>query len=335
MSLSMRLVLSLLALSAATNAQSVSPPTNAAQASSISKVLDPSFAGLGIEPSNLFSFTGGSTPNQLSVTLLQNLADYAGQPPHLRIGGNTGDYMIYDSSFSDFSILNNPAPTGQGDFASDLYIFGPKYWEALNRFPKNTPITFGLNLAYEGSDYRDKIVTEAKAAIAGLTNAKLVSFEIGNEPDLYLKNGFRTGDWGGTVYTQQWLDRAAVVWQQALQPANLSADFFEAASTASTIGTTFEVSILDAAGIRNGSNGAATFLAGWNQHDYYYFVSVSKYGLTLDYMLQLQTTETQFDYWTSQVRQAIATGVPYYLREMASAGPIGIAGISDTFGAAL
>jgi hypothetical protein len=51
--------------------------------------------------------------------------------------------------------------------------------------------------------------------------------------------------------------------------------------------------------------------------------------------MQLQTTETQFDYWTHQVQAAIATGLPYYLREMASAGPVGVAGISDTFGAAL
>lgn len=48
--------------------------------SSIAQVVDISFAGFGIEPSNLFSFTGGSTQNDLSINLLQNLANYTGKP---------------------------------------------------------------------------------------------------------------------------------------------------------------------------------------------------------------------------------------------------------------
>lgn len=48
--------------------------------SSISQIVDISFAGFGIEPSSLFSFTGGSTQNDLSINLLQNLANYTGKP---------------------------------------------------------------------------------------------------------------------------------------------------------------------------------------------------------------------------------------------------------------
>jgi hypothetical protein len=258
---------------------SASPAAQAAQASPISQALDPSFAGLGIEPSNLFSFTGGSTANSLSVNLLQNLADYSGRPPHLRIGGNTGDNMLYDASMGDFALSKNPSSNGQGAVASDLYLFGPKYWEALDRFPANTPITFGLNMAYDASDFKDRIVAEAEAALKGLTKVQLVSFEVGNEPDLWLANGFRTGSWDGAEYTKEWLDRTAVVWQQVLKPAGLSSAFFEPAATASTIGTTFEIDMLVQDGIRNGVNGSGSFVAGWNQHDYYYFVAVSKYGL--------------------------------------------------------
>lgn len=55
---------------------------------------------LGIEPSNLYSYTGGSTTNALSVNLLNNLANYTGAPPHLRIGGNAiklGENNIKDN----------------------------------------------------------------------------------------------------------------------------------------------------------------------------------------------------------------------------------------------
>jgi len=51
--------------------------------------------------------------------------------------------------------------------------------------------------------------------------------------------------------------------------------------------------------------------------------------------MQLSNSETQFGYWTTQVKQAQNSKLPYYLREMASAGPTGLEGISDTFGAAL
>lgn len=40
--------------------------------------VDRSFAGFGIEPSNLFSFTGGAETNSLSINLLDNLGKYAG-----------------------------------------------------------------------------------------------------------------------------------------------------------------------------------------------------------------------------------------------------------------
>src|SRR5947209_973499 len=117
-----------------------------------SQVIGPSYAGFGIEPSNLYSYTGGSVTNALSVNLLNNLANYTGAPPHLRIGGNTDDYMIYVSSHDSYDVSPNPNPVGQGNYPTDNLIFGPRYFEVLDRFPKGTPITFGLNLAYSETD---------------------------------------------------------------------------------------------------------------------------------------------------------------------------------------
>jgi hypothetical protein len=338
MPLMLPFTLTLLTYAASSSAQSTATVNAASRAFSaigVSNALNQAFAGFGIEPSNLYSFTGGSSTNQLSVNLLQNLADYSGVPPHLRIGGNTADQMIYDSSFTGYYMQLKENPTGQGAEHSDKFIFGPSYWTALNRFPKGTPVTFGLSLSYEGSDYIQNIVMEAKACLNGLKNVNLYSFEIGNEPDLYLENKFRSGSWGGQVYTHEYLARASAVYEQVLKPAGLPSQFFEAPNTASTSGTTFAVNNLVQAGLMKGVNGSGTFLSAWNQHDYYYFVDVSTYTLTLDHLQQLSNTETQFTYWVSQVQAAMATKLPYYLREMASAGPVGLQGISDTFGAAL
>ncbi|EXJ65040.1 hypothetical protein A1O7_01379 [Cladophialophora yegresii CBS 114405] len=314
----------------------VSLAITAQPTSGASGIISPSFAGFGIESSNLFSFTGGSQENQLTKNLLANLANYTGTPPHLRIGGNTQDYFIYQDSQNDYRWEPNPNAVGQGAFATDSMIIGPRYFEVINRFPSNTPITFGLNLAYSESDYIEQITTMATQAVNRLSDVNLVSFEIGNEPDLYLQNGFRTGSWGGEVYTQEWLDRADAVYQQVLKPNNLPSNFFEPGATASTIGTSFQIQDLEQFGITVKANGSTQpYISSWNQHDYYYYIGVSTYPITAYSFMTLSTTNDQFAAWVSQIQQAEATGYPYALREMGVVGPIGLADVTDIFGAAL
>ncbi|EXJ81286.1 hypothetical protein A1O3_07576 [Capronia epimyces CBS 606.96] len=318
-------------------AQNTVPLAITAQPSSgASGIISPSFAGFGIEPSNLFSFTGGSSENQLTKNLLENLANYTGTPPHLRIGGNTQDYFVWDESQTDYACEPNSHSVGQGVYASDSMIVGPRYFEVIDRFPGNTPITFGLNLAYDETDYIDQITAMATQAVERLTNVNLVSLEIGNEPDLYLENGFRTGSWGGQVYAQQWLDRAGAVWEQVLKPKGLPSNFFEPGATASTIGTTFQIDDLDSFGITAHANGSTKpYVASWNQHDYYYYIGVSTYPLTQYKFMTLSTTNDQFAAWEEQITQAMNTGYPYALREMGVVGPIGMEDITDVFGASL
>lgn len=295
----------------------------------------------GIEPSNLFSFTGGEETNGFTIQLMQNLANYSGKPGHLRIGGNTQDYFLYRDDMNDFIVQQNPNSVGQGAVASDAFIIGPRYFEALSRFPRGSPVTFGLNLAYYQADYLDQITAMAQAAVSKLTALDLVSFEIGNEPDLYLSNRFRNGTWTGQTYVQEWTTRAREVYTRVLQPAGRSVALFEGPCAASTIGTTFEVSQLVNNGLQaashvDGPNGSLPYLRAWNQHDYLYYIGVSGSPLTIDWLMNLDNTESQFAYWATQIGIALdETGLPYHLREMASVGPIGLAGVSDTFGAAL
>ncbi|KAF1846843.1 glycoside hydrolase family 79 protein [Cucurbitaria berberidis CBS 394.84] len=311
---------------------SLSPATTVP--SGASNYVDPSFAGFGIEPSNLFSFTGGDDTNTFSVQLLQNLADYAGLPAHIRLGGNTQDYMIYDASQTQYKWTANTNSRAQGVIAADSMIIGPAYFKALDRFPKGTPVTFGLNMAYIDNDWEDRIVKMAQGAVDGMKNVKLYSFEVGNEPDLWLKNSFRSAPWTGQTYTTQFLDRCAKLYERVLKPANLPSAFFEPPATASTIGTTFEIAQLVDDGIMTGRDGN-NFMTAWNQHDYFYFIGVTPTPLTLDDLMDLDATNTQFAYWEKQVKAALNTGLPYVLREMSSVGPIGMPGVSDTFGASL
>ncbi|XXG97324.1 hypothetical protein Hte_003620 [Hypoxylon texense] len=307
----------------------------------ISPPIDPAFAGFGIEPSNLFSFTGAAEPNNFTFNLLNNLASYTGKPPHVRIGGNTQDYMVFDETQNNWTWINNPSATGSGAFKSDSMLIGPRFFETANRLPKGTTVTWGLNLAYQQPDYIDRITKMAEQVLSHCPNLNITSFEIGNEPDLYLQNGFRTGQWGGQVYTQQWLDRASAIHEQVLKPrGDIPSNFFEAAATASTIGTDFQIADLvsfniNAAAADSDSDSALPYLSAWNQHDYYYYIGISGYPVSLERLTRLRTTEDQFAAWLEQVRQAAQTPYPYALREMGVVGPIGLAGVTDTFGAAL
>ena len=325
----------------AQNVVEITPNASVIQAlGSLSQVITPAFAGFGIEPSNLISFTGASEPNQLSLNLLQTLANYTGVPPHLRIGGNTQDTMVYVAEYPYHGLQTNPNPQGNGQVPWDLYTFGPRYFEALDRFPPGTPITYGLSLSYDFANWTDEIVATADAARSMLNQTRLASFEIGNEPNLYLQNEFRNGSWSGQVYTREWLSRADVVYQQVLKPNNIPPNFFEPTCTSSTIGTSFEITQLaDQDGITTRANGSANsttpYISVWNQHDYYYYQNISNYGLVLDELMDLSTTPNQFAAWEQQVQQAFSTGYPYVLREYASVGPEGQQGLSDAFGATL
>lgn len=301
-----------------------------------SAVIAPSFAGFGIEPSNLFSFTGGSSPNELSINLISNLANYTGTPPHFRIGGNTADNMLYRPDYNEWEVGLNPDPKGSGGwYPTDYFLFGPKFFEALDRFPKDTPITYGLNLADHIDGYMGRIVQTAEAAFTQIKNLRLVSYEIGNEPDLYVEANYRNSTWDGAQYVQQWLARANAIWGTVLQPNNVRVNFFEPGCTASTIGTSFTVDDLIQDGVTKKINGTGTYVASFNQHDYYYYIGVSDYPLTIADFMDLSTTNAQFRYWVSEVQSAHNAGFPYALREMGVVGPIGMDGITNVFGASL
>ncbi|KAL1871902.1 hypothetical protein Daus18300_004536 [Diaporthe australafricana] len=303
--------------------------------SDISQAVDLSFGGFGIEPSNLFAYTGQDEPNRLTITLLENLGNYTGKPPHIRLGGNTQDYMVYDESQNKYAQITNPNSVGSGNIAWDNMLIGPRFFEAANRFPTGTPFTWGLNLAYDDSDYIDKIVTMAQQVLDRCDNLDIVSFEIGNEPDLYATNGFRNGTYVSSVYSEEWHERAAAVYEQVLKPAGLNTTFFEAGGTSHTSGTTFAIEEMDKSGVDSKFNGVE-YLSGWNQHCYSYFVDVTQgQALTMDLIMSFDYVESQFADWITQIEQSEQTGFPYALREMGMVGPLGVTNISDAFGGAL
>lgn len=76
------LVSALLLAPAALADVNLTPARSIASAgSTVSNAISPSYAGFGIEPSDLFVYTGTTSANQLTFNLLSNLANYTGAPP--------------------------------------------------------------------------------------------------------------------------------------------------------------------------------------------------------------------------------------------------------------
>lgn len=244
--------------------------------------------------------------------------------------------MIYDDSQDQWALVHNEKASGNGSIKWDSSLLGPRFFEAINRFPTATPVTWGLNLAYNDDDYIDRIVTMAQQVMDKCTNLDIVAFEIGNEPDLYyVSSKFRDDSWSGKVYTQEWLSRAAAVYEQVLQPKGLPQSFFEPGTTSHTSGTTLGISDLVSAGITKETNGSS-YVTVWNQHDYSYFIGVATVPLTIENILNFDTNENQFEQQASdQLTASEATSYGYALREMGWVGPVGVANVSDTFGGAL
>jgi hypothetical protein len=73
----------------------------------------------------------------------------------------------------------------------------------------------------------------------------------------------------------------------------------------------------------------------YNQHDYFYYIQVSGFAITRQYMMNHGNIVSQFSAWKTQQEQATAAGKPYLLGEMAAVGPQGLALVTDVFGCAL
>ncbi|HEY3990232.1 MAG TPA: glycosyl hydrolase family 79 C-terminal domain-containing protein [Acidobacteriaceae bacterium] len=136
--------------------------------------VPPDFMGLGYEISSVATAGLLSASNRSYVKLVRQL----GTRGVIRVGGNTSDY----SSFSAGAVaVSAPKAT----------VINEARLKDLAGFLEATEwsLIWGLNLGNGGVE---DAVAEARA-VAGAAGSRLLAFEIGNEPDLYVHEGHRRG----------------------------------------------------------------------------------------------------------------------------------------------
>ena len=126
----------------------------------------------------------------------------------LRIGGNTSDYSLWSPSGV---LANIPPPAGPdpGRRPPPRRPITPLAIRNLRGFLAATGwrLIYGLNL---GTGTLGTAVDEA-AYVAGEMGPKLVAFQLGNEPDLFNRNGLRKYDYNFAQYMSEWLRYASAI----------------------------------------------------------------------------------------------------------------------------
>ena len=170
--------------------------TLASSAVPISKTI----VSLSIEFRYIVDYLGDSNgPNILSMRLLQNIQDLSGEPPIIRIGGHTQDAARYCPTCTE--TLTNVFQPGNQEAVNVTY--NKDLFSVLNNnVPSNQKFIFGLNL---GQDDEALPQAEVAAAEKYLRDSRILSYELGNEPDFY-STSQRPRPWNVQIYLAQIID---------------------------------------------------------------------------------------------------------------------------------
>lgn len=144
--------------------------------------IAPDFTGLGYEIASVARPGLMSGANKVYAQLVRTL----GARGVLRIGGNTADFAAYSASAT-------PVSSPFGTIVNDAVL------KDLGEFLKSTGWTlmWALNL---GKGSESDAIAEAKMVLA-VAGPRLLAFEIGNEPDLFVNAKHRKADYG----YEEWL----------------------------------------------------------------------------------------------------------------------------------
>lgn len=158
------------------------------------------YTGLSYEQSQLGNpdfFSGDNTQ-------LAGLMDTLGQHGVLRIGGNTSEYTFWNRNAKPTKAdMRMAAGPDKGHHAPPNVTITPEAVRNLRDFLERTGWTliYGLNL---GKGTPENAADEAAYVMETIGREKLVAFQMGNEPDLFNRNGLRPATWGVEDYIADW-----------------------------------------------------------------------------------------------------------------------------------
>ncbi|KAI1821316.1 glycoside hydrolase superfamily [Xylaria intraflava] len=315
--------------------------------------LLPNVYGYSIEPVWLDAYINTS----LTSTLLSGIANVTGKAPPIRVGGNSAD-VTYLYPSSPLPLTGNDSVALPDPTNAERFNITPGWFDSwVKYFPADTELIYTLNLADNSSDWANA-VAQAGAAHSALGNS-LVAFELGNEVDHYINEGWRDATWGVKKYIEQFRNLTAQItgseWYQALKTADNGNDSDNSNKKTGlpTIQAAvfadpplvpdqhdeiddFSIVNLTAAGIAARPQ-EKDIISSYAMHLYPQSTcdTARWYRLSLDLLSDHMVLWQNVSQYIPQVAAADAAGAPLVMGETNSASCSGRSGISDVFGAAL
>jgi len=291
--------------------------------------INKNIAALSIEFCYAVEFLGDvGHPNLLSRQLLQNIEDKLGEPPVIRIGGNTQDRAEFCQSCS--STLYNTFPPNGTESSHTTFNNNLFRVMAENLSPKQKYI-FGIDLGLNNVSIP---IEQVQAAQRSPAKNLISAYELGNEPDNFGRDK-RPNGWNQGIYAKQLVD-----WYEQIVDANSfdTLPGFQLFSLANEPGSWFTIDGLVALNVTQDikkNNGTIKSLS-----DHAYPYSICDPGraalVSLPGLMNHTSTSQYFSKWQSAIAISHKTvGTKFYMGETGSVSCHGREGVSNTLGAAL
>jgi hypothetical protein len=164
------------------------------------RTIRPDFTGLSYEQAQLANPTYFSGHNTQLAGFLRTL----GKEGVLRIGGNTSEYTFWDRNARPTAAsMRIAAGPDTGQHPAARQIITPDAIRNLKDFLDlcGWKLIYGLNL---GQGKPENAADEAAFVMETIGADRLVAFQLGNEPDLFHKNGLRPESYDFDQYSQDW-----------------------------------------------------------------------------------------------------------------------------------
>ncbi|KAA8569971.1 hypothetical protein MFRU_005g01290 [Monilinia fructicola] len=292
----------------------------------------PAFISYSIEFCFFPDYAGNSSsPNTFSDNLLNNLANFQGTKPYIRVGGNTQDYALYNASLP-YAVNGTINPSKSVDYPTTVYI-GPSYFESYSTW-SDVRFSHGFNMGLGGNSSAgwQTLLDTIPLACKALEGGKLLLWEYGNEPDLFSTSAqgpVRPPIWNESTYVSQWLDGSRRIKEDVAKACpDLASYGFMAPSFA---------------GVENHLNPVVTWNDGINVDKDIELISSHNYiggatqpGVTLQGTLMNHTqTKVSIARQLNVSTLLESSNLPFILGETNSLYNQGAPGLSNAYGAAL
>ncbi|KAI0019706.1 glycoside hydrolase family 79 protein [Xylariomycetidae sp. FL0641] len=172
-----------------------------------SQIVPHDFASFSF-PAHFFSdYCGNIThPNLFSRDVLELLYNKTGAHPFIRVGGTSTDRVWYNASQEQDTINDyegGNALTSALGIAQWVYV-GPSFFGGFLNFP-GTHWSWQINMGktFGQPDGLDNAM-EVAQLVVDYAQDYLESFEIGNEPDIFVEVGHRNGSYTMEDYVEEW-----------------------------------------------------------------------------------------------------------------------------------